>query len=577
MPTANLEPAPTGFIHAWLFEAKGIQRWLFSSGRLRDIVGGSDLVSHIAMSKGSDLLARAIDECGLAVVDRVDLVPVRHNVSLSRRAGGAFYVHGNDRDTLVTLRRSFLKRFLVALPGLEYQDVFGQGADEIASRDNAFAVRGASRRNALASVLPLGRPVFAINPRSGLPQSEFVAYGYGDERETVPLDRVLAPQRRRADALQERFAAGVKDLSNRTRFLVDGAAKRFHSRTTAEGVFVYPRNLADDEEDKLHNPLFPWIEGSPDRRVALVHADISALGQLFQNASVGSAMEARKLAEAIEEAILLAVGKAADEVLLPAATGHVGWGMIVPARPLVVGGDDITVLVRADLAVPFAVALLRHIEQTTKGISGGLSACAGVAIASRSQPFLALNTLAESLCAFAKAKAKSQPRADNGTWPSLMAFHVHSQSAEEGYAADIHPHLCLPDRHSLTANPFAINETGSRATGCTTWDRLADLAASIVSVRGADGAFREIGSELAKGPERLDNVNARWRRFWTRAGLEQLSKAMAEAASLDETTIRDAVPEAGQLFDALELIDLKTPLPTAESGSPKAATAQEVA
>jgi hypothetical protein len=577
MPMPNLNPAATGAIHAWLFEAKGIQRWLFSSGRLRDIVGGSDLVSHIAMAEGADLLGLAIDERGLQVVDHIDQQSAPERISLSRRAGGAFCVHAIDRDTLIALRRAFLLRFLVALPGLEYQDAFGQGADEIASRDNAFATRGASRGNAVASVLPLGRPIFAINPRSGLPQNGSVSYGSGDERDTVPLDRVLEPLRRRANRLQERFAAGIKDQSNKTRFLVDGAAKRFHSGTAAAGVFVYPRNLADDEEDKLGNPLFPWIEGSTDRRVALVHADISGLGQVFQNAAVGSALEARRLAEAIEKAILLAVGKAADEALLPNASDHVDWGKIVPARPLVVGGDDITVLVRADLALPFAAALLRHIESTTKDISGGLSACAGIAIASKSQPFLALNTLAESLCTFAKAKAKSRPRKANGPWPSLIAFHVHSQSSEEEYAAEIHPHLCPPDRHPLTANPYAINDAGSHATDCTGWDRLADLAAHINAVRGADGAFREIGSELAKGPERLDNVNARWRRFWSRVGLGGLSQALVKAASVDEATIRDAVPEAGQLFDALELIDLKVPLPSVEAGLNKAIAVQEVA
>jgi hypothetical protein len=75
----------------------------------------------------------------------------------------------------------------------------------------------------------------------------------------------------------------------------------------------------------------------------------------------------------------------------------------------------------------------------------------------------------------------------------------------------------------------------------------------------------------------LDNVNARWRRFWSRVGLGGLSQALVKAASVDEATIRDAVPEAGQLFDALELIDLKVPLPSVEAGLNKAIAVQEVA
>lgn len=558
MATENLPDQHEKTVFSWTFEAKGIQRWLFSGGRLRDIVGGSDLVSRIATTGGSDLLALASDECGLVVCESVDARSAKEAISFSRRAGGAFYVHCNSRDTLIALRKAFLRRFLSALPGLEYQDALGQGEDEIASRDNAFAVRGGARGNALASVLPLGRPVFAVNPRSGLPQCGSATYSYGSEENVVPLDRCLAPQRHRADILQERFATGLSDRSNLTRFIVDGAALRFHSRTGAKEVFAYPRNLADDEEDKLHNPLFPWIESATDRRIGLVHADISGLGQVFQNASVGNARQACKLAEDIEEAILAAVGKAAADVLLPAASEHTDWGRIVPARPLVVGGDDITVLIRADLAVPFAVALLRQIEHATRNIGGGLSACAGVAISSRSQPFLALNTLTESLCSFAKAKAKSQPP-EGGSWPSLMAFHVHAQSAEEEYADDILPHLCAPGLHPLAANPYAIDKAAGEALGCATWDRLAGLADGIRAVRGAEGAFRGIRSELAKGPlARLDNANARWRRFWSRGGLDELAGAVAEAAGVtDISAMRDTIPKAGVLFDALELIDLE--------------------
>lgn len=577
MATGNLPDQDEKMVFSWTFEAKGIQRWLFSGGRLRDIVGGSDLVSRIATTGGSDLLALAIDECGLVLRESVDARSAKDGISLSRRAGGAFYVHCNSRDTLAALRKAFLRRFLSALPGLEYQDALGQGEDEIASRDNAFAVRGATRHNALASVLPLGRPVFAINPRSGLPQCGSEAYGHGAEQEVVPLDRVLAPQRKRADFLQERFATGLSERSNLTRFIVDGAADRFHSRTGAQEAFAYPRNLGDDEEDKLHNPLFPWIGGATDRRIGLVHADISGLGQVFQNASVGSAKEARKLAEDVEEAILAAVGKAAADVLLPAASEHTDWGRIVPARPLVVGGDDITVLVRADLAVPFAVALLQQIEDATRNIGGGLSACAGVAISSRSHPFLALNTLAESLCSFAKVKAKSQPP-EGGSWPSLMAFHVHTQTAEEEYADDILPHLCPPGLHPLAANPYVIDKAAGQALGCVTWERLAGLAEGIRAVRGAEGAFRGIRSELAKGPlVRLDNANARWRRFWSRGGLDELAAAVAEAAGIADSDIRDAVPKAGVLFDALELIDLEKASRAEGAGATDADPVKEIA
>tara|TARA_R110002167_G_scaffold366450_1_gene597500 strand:- start:7394 stop:7588 length:195 start_codon:yes stop_codon:yes gene_type:complete len=39
-------------LHAYLFEARGIQRFLFSSGKLRDILGGSELLDYLCAEDG---------------------------------------------------------------------------------------------------------------------------------------------------------------------------------------------------------------------------------------------------------------------------------------------------------------------------------------------------------------------------------------------------------------------------------------------------------------------------------------------------------------------------------------------
>ena len=87
-----------------------------------------------------------------------------------------------------------------------------------------------------------------------------------------------------------------------------------------------------------------------------------------------------------------------------------------PACPIVLGGEDLAILVRGDLAVAFARAFLEAFERESRarlgeladrhgleGLGQGLTACAGVALVKASHPFHLAFDLAEALCAHAKA------------------------------------------------------------------------------------------------------------------------------------------------------------------------------
>ena len=43
-----------------------------------------------------------------------------------------------------------------------------------------------------------------------------------------------------------------------------------------------------------------------------------------------------------------------------------------PIRPIILGGDDLTVIIRADLAIPFTECFLREFEQNTKELFSNL-------------------------------------------------------------------------------------------------------------------------------------------------------------------------------------------------------------
>ena len=199
------------------------------------------------------------------------------------------------------------------------------------------------------------------------------------------------------------------------------------------------------DHDQAHNPIFPYL--GEDRRVAMIHADLSGLGQMFQDAGncAQSIKEMHEIAETIEKAIEAAAQAATKEVLIPAAKGD-----ILPARPILLGGDDITILVRADLALRFCQKLLEEIEKETEKQfkefgkthphfkrRAPLSACAGIVVANAGMPFLLTHALAEDLCKLAKKTAKGllpDGRKATAPYASLLAFHNAQSTLQESYA-----------------------------------------------------------------------------------------------------------------------------------------------
>ena len=105
-----------------------------------------------------------------------------------------------------------------------------------------------------------------------------------------------------------------------------------------------------------------------------------------------------------------------------------------PVVPVLVGGDDLTVYVEGQFAIPFAESYVRHYEQLTgedellsklavianAPKQGPLTASAGVAIVGRNFPFHIAYDLAEGLVSRGKKLGKKKDEAPCST----IDFHV---------------------------------------------------------------------------------------------------------------------------------------------------------
>ncbi len=566
--------------YVYMFEAKGIQRYILDSGPLRDLVGASDLVARLASPGKDDLLNEVLEALGLSEAQ----------VTFSRRAGGAFMAHADDRETLETLRALWRLAASIHCPGLEMSDVLltDEQAEAVATRGDgdagqvdmaglslAYASGSTLRFNTAAELPPRGHPFTAFSARTGRLVTRLQPFRESadeDGGDLIALDGVTEAQRVRAQALQGRM---------------DGVAAKFLPATVARNAghepvdeasrpYAFPRNLDPREGDTFDNPLFPFRRRGAgddvDRRVAVVHADLSGLAEAFRRVTSTATGPARVLYAAgrIEAVVIHSVEAASVRWLLRNAleidrrTDERGKLLdsrsqaVLPARPIVLGGDDITVIIRADLALTFTRTLLEAIETLSKAlVTDGilekpLSACAGLAVVNAGHPFLIASALAEDLCRFAKRAAKKDRQAP---YPSYLAFHNAQSTLRETYDDAADRELKTPSGIRLTANPYHL--ATAAADGPAVGD-LNDLAWELNGTRGLGKLIEAARSLFAEDDvARSAETWARWRKVVAadnRAALDKVDAILTRALGVSGPA-DDWPGVVGMISDALDWID----------------------
>jgi len=173
--------------------------------------------------------------------------------------------------------------------------------------------------------------------------------------------------------------------------------------------------------------------------LAIVHADGNGLGKIIQQSLEGG-QNADFLKE-FSEKLGAATEQAAQDAYTIAIQPKLKEGEKLPFRPILLGGDDFTLIIRGDLALSFTEAYLEAFEWQTqlkfKDLPNinGLSACAGIAYIKPNYPFHYGVDLAEGLTKHVKKIAKNLDK-NSQQVPSCLAFHK-VQSSFIGTYADI--------------------------------------------------------------------------------------------------------------------------------------------
>ncbi|WP_239405337.1 hypothetical protein [Frankia sp. Cj3] len=225
--------------------------------------------------------------------------------------------------------------------------------------------------------------------------------------------------------------------------------------------------------------------------VAVVHADVNGLGAVLRNLTTRQAVEGCRgyvdllavYSERIDRAAHEAFRAALDELRCYPGIKKVrrpdASGSFFPVLPLILGGDDLTVVCDGPAALPFTAAFLQAFENRTAALlhpkEKQLTAAAGVAVVKQHYPFSSAYQLADDLTDEAKrVKVKA-------VGASALSFHVLYDSAATGLD-NLRARTTLPGGDRLVAQPYVV--TGNDNAGWADGRRWSDLLARVTALRG---------------------------------------------------------------------------------------------
>lgn len=445
-----------------LLDTSGIQDYIFSSNRLQENIGASELVYRATSLWVFDALERA----GLTHNIKN---PASHNWDFTKAtieeknselhaevvqaAGGNTLILFREFEHAVAFVQTLTLRLLNDAPGLTVlaqhkQDFdFDNGSLPDARRELESKMR-AHKASRLASSPTLGLGVTAQCASTGLAAVNALGGSLTVAGKSEPLG---------LDG--EDLSALVSRETEAKRAWRNQANLRLREwLAPAKDKYDFPSNLE----------MIGRVKGE-ESYIAVVHADGNRMGEHVQRA-VGRETSNRKIIAAMR-----AFSKSIQQISLAALSAMVGLTVqavqqgdipfevnkdgdpYLPLRPLVFGGDDVTFVCNGDIGVSLAAAYLETFRSEAEKRGLDLHASVGVSIVKLHYPFARAYKLSEELLEEAKSLTRGAEDcsaldwhfAQSGLSGSLDVIRKREYKVKEGQL-HLRP-LTLANWHQLEA------------------------------------------------------------------------------------------------------------------------------
>ena len=162
----------------------------------------------------------------------------------------------------------------------------------------------------------------------------------------------------------------------------------------------------------------------------------------------------------------------------------------LPVRPLVLGGDDMTFVCAAKVAIPYAKFLMENL------MARGIASCGGIAILPSSYPFFRGYEMAEQLCGAAKnrMRALQAKKGCDSCWLDFAMLHGEQAPTLEQIRAEEYGGVL----GNLHFGPYRVDAEENQA------DSLAALLCGVREMRSGShrmprNKIKELRRVLARG------------------------------------------------------------------------------
>ncbi len=356
-------------IALYTFESKSIQLYLGLSGRLSDTISLSDRLANFIDDRDESDLEKVLAETHL--LEKTDLKDPdnteKYEIRFTRCKGGAFYCWSNNKADLEKFRLVWTLYFQNALPNMAFTDAlvskeYSDAKDEKATfyqlLDEGFPALGAAI-NSPVTPLPYATPICQATQKTGMVAvDEEKGNQYTDIIHARTNNRSLNPDTNKYEninpILYKKPLTGVTDGDNE-------AQRRLRSK-----FFRTTKGILKDARD-----------------IALIHLDGNGFGQLNMNlmnalkkANVEPlkyTKEMRKFSGALESVTVDSVCNAMQVVIdkdkelqerKKYAEAKSDYDFLF--RPLVVGGDDVTLLIESMYAFDFTKTFCEEFKRLSE-------------------------------------------------------------------------------------------------------------------------------------------------------------------------------------------------------------------
>ncbi|MCH3960196.1 MAG: hypothetical protein LKE51_12900 [Selenomonas sp.] len=532
-------------VKAILFDTRSIQRYIFSGSQLKTNIGASYLVDRVF----DEALLTVLRDSWDGEVDTESWRSSRSGVfdwSMKPRQVRIGYIGGGNalvlfpEDTgeaqLAAIVTAFTKRLLVDYPGLQTGAAIGD-----LQMDTSGLLTVSEGINDLTRLVhQLKQHQNTVFPQVNIAYTGLTLSCKSNGETASAYDKTLG------GFVSWELESKLRAEGKAEQALVDRLEEVWQAEGNADLMAgaAFPAELSKLGQRETENDI------------AIVHIDGNNMGAKF--AGCDTLTKRKNMSLDIREKTMRAFCHLVDSIQQEIEQDtflkvNLNWDgrRLLPIRPLVLGGDDMTFICAAKVALRYAERVMESMRQA------GIDTCAGIAILNTSYPFFRGYTLAEQLCDAAKGKMRSLAQADGAAkdkgscWLDFAILHGEQAPTLEQIRRQ---EYTSSDGRNLHFGPYRVDADPGEAEA---WSNLKQALYEIhwSKRKMPMGKIKELRSVITRSEHERTKFIEQLGKLSTEKRPMQLPSVPAWAPYEKDLWDKDRTP----YVDAIELIDYYEP------------------